>query len=470
MAVSAGAAPWDVTPRIVKTPAAAAQAEPAPKPLIKKALKREIDWSQPPASCVEDVVPAKPNETCIDLSRVADPRKEWPDDLPEDELAYWKANKRLMPYCRGSEVLRREAAQPGSMSPVSQQIAWMQVSGATNRDEKIAAIYAAARAHRMPPQIITGALYQESLFAELGVAEDGGNYSCGVGQINIQEWCRWANAQPAAKQAAIGWPAGVSCSTVPASLVQPFYDLAKLKLNGLPDYKMTKEHFMSIKDADAVKRFSPAPPEIQQLRLRAVRSFLGNCSNPMNGIAAKANELASLYRQVVPAGLKQSDQYRQGETFARKCRQAYNSTSYPMASGWLLAVGAYNAGPRVVDALAHFNGWTREDLQDPETFRGFTPANLIEAFYGAGRYDKKADVLRFRTLNGSDASWGWFKPCVLQRHIARVVQHVTLAGAEGLVTSLEGEAKCAKSDVDPKTGRILTNVPMERQMSSGRGF
>lgn len=428
-----------------------------------------IDWSQPPVGCVEDIVPTKAARPCPDLSGLENPSKadDYPN-LPEDELAYWRAHRGEMRFCRSKENLRRVTVDPNSVTPALLEISWMQISAAENRDQKIAAVYEASRVNKIPVQVLAGALYQESIFAELGVAEDGGNFSCGVGQINIQEWCRWAEGRSAALKAKLGWPAGAQCEQLPPALVAPFYEIAKTRLKDRPEYRMATADFENIPFEKVSNSFGPGERSLQKLRYAAARSFLQNCSNPTYGIAAKANELARLYREHIPAGLKMRDQYRPGEKFNRVCREEGYAKSYPLAVGWLLAVGAYNSGPRVVDALAYYNNWSQAQVQDPRTWIGMTPKKMIEGLYNAGKYDVRSDRTSFRNLQGGMSTLPWFKQCVLQRHVARVVQHSTLGGVEPIVSSLEGANKCAKPVLDRKTDEILrTSVPLERQRSAG---
>lgn len=428
-----------------------------------------VDWAQPPVACAEEVVPKQPNRPCLNLTGVVDPRNDWPS-LDPAEFAYWKANKQPLIYCRAKEVLRREDARPGSFSSGIVEISWMQFMAAQNTDKKVAAIYEASRKHELPAQVLTGALYQESLFSELGIADDGGNFSCGVGQINISEWCRWMNTQPLSEKKRVGWPrAQVNCALVKPEFVKPFYDIAKTRLNGEPEYRLMKTHFANIALKDVIASFPPAPEQTQAARFQLVQSFIQNCSDPHDGILAKANELASLYRLYVPAGLKARDTYLQGKQYQRACREKGYIAQYPLHSGWLLAVGAYNAGPRAVDSLAHYNGWSADDLKNPATFEGFTPAEMIKSLYWSGTYNKTTDKIDFTTVSGAPTNWIWFKPCVLQRHIARVVQHVVLPGNSAPVDTLEGAYKCAKSKFNPQTGELeQTAVPPHRQVSSGK--
>jgi hypothetical protein len=440
---------------------------------LTSALSRalaQVDWSQPPVACVEEVVPALPNIPCLDLSTVADPLKDYPTSLPNDQLIFWQTHKKQLGYCRAMEILAREQANPGSQSAGKVEVSWMQMIAVEHREDKITSVYEASRANKVPAQVLSGALYQESMFSELGIAEDGGNYSCGIGQINISEWCRWANDQSPDKKASLAWPqGGVDCSAISPSIVKPFYDIALTRLNGTPEYRLESQHFSGIALRDVAPGLPPGSAAVQAKRFQASMSFINNCSLIADGIGAKAHELATLYKNFVPKGLKQSDQYLPGQKYHRACIDHGYEGAYPLNIGWLLAVGTYNAGPRAVDALAYYNNWTPDEMRHPETFQDLTIPDLVASLYWAGAYSSSDDRIHFAKLDGSATSWMWFKPCVLQRHIARVVQHVTLPGAPVLVDSLEGAVHCAKSDFDPSTGALIkSGVPDSRQISSGR--
>lgn len=424
-----------------------------------------VDWAQPPVACAEDIIPHKINRPCPDLSKMENPTKDFPEGLSEQEISFWTQRKRPMQICRSTEVLRREAIKPGSFLPAVVQISWMQLKAAQNTQLKVNAVYEASRRHKMPVQVLVGALYQESIFSELGIAKDGSNYSCGVGQVNLVEWCRWANTAEAKYKTQIGWPAqGVNCDHLAATTIKPFYDIALRRLGNTPEYQINKSYFKDISYSQVVRSFSEAPEQVQRTRYNAAISFINNCETPTYGIAAKANELAHIYKIFIPKGMKERETYKPGEKFQRACVQKGFEGQYPLHSGWILAVGSYNAGPKAVDVMAHFKKLSREQMKSPDAFKNFTPKELVHSIYWSGDYKKSDDLIHFNLLNGSAARWGWFKLCVLQRHMSRVVSHTVQVGQQSPVESLEGEFKCAKSSFDPKTGKLLeSGVPPHRR-------
>ena len=445
--------------------------EPRESSLLQDAEFRAVNWAQPPLGCVEEMVPHRSDRACPDLSKVENPVKDWPADMPEAEYKYWYSHRRAINICRSEEVLRREKANPGSMPAGPVQLSWMALDSLRNRDVKVKAIYDASRETGIPLHVLTGAVYQESLFSELGIEDDGGNFSCGVQQINLIGWCQWANKQSAADKQAMGWPqATVPCADpnyVKLAYIRPVFEIATSRLNGLPGYRLNKTHFANIPLSSFVHKWPSASPELQQYRYQLIRSFVENCSEARKGILAKAHELAGIYNQFVSTALKNKDRYARGESFARSCREAQGNNAYPLHTGWLLAVSAYNAGPRSVDAVAHYQGWDRAAMNDPREVSSLSPVELVSSLYWAGRYNPRNDLIEFGGLNGTLKNWTWFKGCVAQRHIARVMQHVTLL-PEFFVDTLENGIPCARSTFDADGNLIKTAVPEHRQRSSGR--
>jgi hypothetical protein len=402
------------------------------------------DWAQPPLLCVEEVVPKVPDRECLDLSKVVEPAKDFPSEISAEDLAFWKAQKFGLSYCRALEILKREEANPGSQKASSVEISWMRKTAVLNHDLKVNAVYQAAHAYDVPPHILTGALFQESIFSELGVAEDGGNFSCGVAQLNSSEWCRWANSLTSSQKTQIGWPRGaVDCvDDANPVFIKPFYAIALTRLGGLPEYRLQPEHFKDIAFTDVVAGFPEGTAEKQKLRYQTSRSFLDHCGEPVAAITAKAHELERLYTEFVPQGMKMNQIYKDGEKFNRVCAADSTSRAYPLNTGWLLAVGAYNAGPKAVDIMAAYKNWNRSDVAKAETFSAFDAKSLIESIYKAGVYNSTLNVLEMNDLDGLPMKVKWMKMCVLQRHIARVVQHVTQPNIPPLADTLEGPQGC----------------------------
>ncbi len=413
------------------------------------------DWANPDVDCIENQIPKFIQ--CLDLSGVVNPVSDLPTTLTPDEVIYWSIDhKPDLNVCRAREVDRREKTFPGSMTKTALAWAWMWNKQADHIDEKLLATYEAAEAANMPPQILFGALKQESLLSDLGISVDGGNYSCGIGQTNVGEWCRFMNSFSDVDQIAFGWPVGISCAAdvLPSEIVKSFYDIALKKLGGRPDYELTPKEFAGILYDDVVVSFPPAIESIQKNRFTAISSFVKNCSDSKLGIAAKGKILNGLFSGI-PQGLKDAEKYPAGTTFPRSCMRKYQSPYFPLHTGWLLADAVYNAGEREISLLQHYFRMTVSSHESGSDWKTLTPHDLIEALYWGGKWNSKTKKIEYKSVYGIDASQTWFKSCVVQRHIARVIQYATLPGAV-IANSLE-TIPCAKTDPSA-----------DRQKSSGK--
>lgn len=400
-------------------------------------------WDQPQVLCPEEILPA--GRECLDLTRVKNPHVDFPSELSSEEKKLWSGKWAAdLKLCRHREILRREASYPGSFTPLQIQIAWMISNGGENAEAKLSAMMKASRTHEIPPYVLLGALTQESLLSSLGISPDGGNYSCGIAQLNIQEWCLGINSLPAAEKAKIGWPA-ISCSSVSSSMLKPFYDIARLKLNGRPEYRITATDFKDISFEQVKSSFPAAPESLQKQRYSAVHSFIRHCQDYELSISAKAKTLRHLFVNFVPSHLRSHERYTSGETFKRQCKLPYQSAYYPLHTGWLLAVAMYNAGPRQMKLLEHYYHGKVPAL---------SPTDLIEALHWGGEVRPGTNKVFYKGNDGKTYSQTWYKSCVVQRHVSRVIQHVSPAGAP-LARSLEQEP-CGPKD-----------VPLYRKNASG---
>ena len=414
------------------------------------------------------MVPSLPTQECPNFSETQNPLKDWPAISSVDQ-EYWSFHRRQLSYCRAKELMARETLKPGSQKESQLEISWMILESVKHSEEKIAAIYEANKKYKVPPLILTGALQQESLLAELSVSRDGGNYSCGIGQVNIREWCHWANNQSAETKRNMKWPAKeVPCESknlVNPGIIKPFYDIAISRLQGQPEYKLQKSHFDDIPLKKIKNQLPRASDTTQKQRYIIARSFLENCSSLQNGIMAKANELSLLYHYFVPKGLKDQDRYKDGDAFKRICKEKPADNAFPLHTGWLMAVSAYNAGPMIVDAVAHYQDWDRTAIAHTSTWNEFHADQLISSLYWTGKYNRQTDMIEFNGLDGKPKKWSWNKACIGQRHIARVVQHVTYR-PDFFVDSLEGDTQCAESIFI--NGLLMkSGVPPRRQASEG---
>jgi hypothetical protein len=88
------------------------------------------------------------------------------------------------------------------------------------------------------------------------------------------------------------------------------------------------------------------------------------------------------------------------------------------------------------------------------TWGTFTPRDLVEALHWGGKFREGTTRIYYTGQDGTTRSQNWYKSCVVQRHVARVVQHVSLGGTP-LLTSME-QVPCATGE-----------VPAYRRTSSG---
>lgn len=409
-----------------------------------------VDWENPPVMCPEEILPK--GITCPDFSKVEKVYEDFPSDFSAADIKDWKANKAAdLRLCRNQEVLRREKAKPGSYGAGVIENAWMVVNGGEHVAEKLEAVNNASLKYEIPPQILMGAMRQESLLSQLGVSPDGGNYSCGMSQLNIQEWCSAMNRLTDAEKVNLGWPTSVSCEddVLPTDIVKPFYDIAVTKLNGRQSYELTSKDFEGITFEQVSAGFPNASSEIQNKRFQAVSSFVNHCQDIGLSIDFKAKTLRSLFMNFVPKELREQNLYQDGKTFTRSCQAQYSSKAFPLHTGWLMAVAMYNAGPRQRDLVDHYFQIKKNN------YPVLSPLDLIEALHWGGKAKRFSDVVEFKNQSGDKMTQKWFKSCIVQRHVARVIQHATLP--------VESIAKSLEQDGCKNNGTI----PDYRQKSSG---
>ena len=410
----------------------------------------DIDWKNPPVMCPEDVFPK--GLKCLDFSKVTNVLTDFPDSTTADEIKDWKANKAAdLRLCRHQEILKREASKPGTYGPAQIENSWMIVNGSLNVKEKLEAVNEASSKYEIPPHVLLGAMRQESLLSSLGVSPDGGNYSCGISQLNIREWCGSINKLSDAEKAQYGWPESIECEdeTLPTDIVKPFYDIAVSRLGNRPSYQMTSADFAGITKDQVVKGFPKASRSIQAKRFQAVASFVNNCQNIRLATLFKARTLRGLFLNFVPKEIRQQNLYSEGETFAKTCASAYTNKAYPLHTGWILAVAMYNAGPVQSKLLDHY--FQIKDNQYPT----LSPLDLIEALHWGGKYSSSTNSLEFQDQSGKAFTQKWFKSCIVQRHVARVIQHVTLP-VESIAKSLEREG--CKQDTVPEYRKASSGI------------
>lgn len=408
-----------------------------------------VDWSQPPLACIENLIPSVPDRPCPDLSQVIEITKDITKEInlanPDDD-AFWKnpANKKALNYCRSEEILRRNEQAPGSVTAGSVQISWMRMTAMQGAQQKLAAIMAGSSKYKIPAYVLLGALIQESLLSDLGISDDGGNFSCGAGQINVLEWCRWANKQSPERKNQMAWPLDVRCENLQTEWVRPFQQIALQKMQNLPSYRLNKEYFKDITFADVEAKLGGASLKDKKRNFSTLQSFINNCGNATYGIEAKAHELSLLFKNNVPRGLREREIYPPGQSFQQNCQYKDQSGYYPLHTGWLLAVGAYNAGPKSTEVFPYYYGLNKQDADSAEKMSTMDPRRLVEGLYFGGKYNAATDRYEYMTLAGAPASNLAFKQCVLHQHVVRIVQHVTRSGEPMLLSTLSEVDGCRK--------------------------
>lgn len=429
-----------------------------------------MDWAHPPLRCIEEMVPAEP-ENCPDFREMGDPRDGFPKSISKEGRAWWGKHKGELAVCRARELIRRASKNPGYLSEGQTEWQLMLARGSEKREEKIDAIYDAGDRRGVPPHVLAGALFQESRMADLPVTEDGGNYSCGIGQMNLIEWCRFSESLSFEEQARLEWPReGLqaylnkrgeesACDTLARlEISKGFYEAAKERFGGSP-HLYTPERYAKLSESDVSSRFPGSGSEAQKLRFRMGRSFFLHCSDTDMGIEAKAHALRWLYVSKVPRALRQIQQYPDGESYpATGCKRVPRTKAYPFHAGWLLADAAYNAGANVVDLVSYY-------LRSPKNWAPLTPPLLIESIFMGGDFNTISGKIGFTGMSGRSMSIPWEAVCIAQRHIAHVIQEgLTREGARK-IHSLEGEDGCGSGSFFGIFGK---GVPKERSDSSGR--
>lgn len=403
-------------------------------------------WENPAVLCSEDSFPK--GVSCLDLTQVKDPSIDFPSSMSPEERTLWQNKYPVdLKLCRNKEVLRREDIRPGTYTPLQIQIAWMNAEGGKDSAQKHAAVLAASKKHGMPPQALIGAITQESLLSSLGISPDGENYSCGIGQLNIQEWCQGVSTLTKAEVQEIGWPE-ISCTQLTPKMIEPFYKIARTRLGSRPDYRISARDFSGITLLNVINGLPEASLEVQNLRFKAITSFINNCQNNSFSILLKAHALKTLFQRHVPSALRNAEIYKTGETFGESCQDSYPSKYYPLHTGWLLAVSMYNAGPVQLKVLEHYYQVRNSD------YPNLTPLDLIEALHWGGYAKSGSNRIYFEDQRGQTYSQTWYKSCVVQRHVARVIQHVTKPN-QSIARSLE-KVPCGKNE-----------IPSYRRTSSG---
>ena len=287
--------------------------------------------------------------------------------------------------------------------------AWSAIDGKMTFQRSIQATYDAANLYSIPPQVLAGAFMEESSYSNLGIVEDFGNWSCGIGQINIVEWCSWVQQLPMEKRKALGWPTDQIallksenplreyCAEdfIALETVKPFFSrgLDQITKGGprapymvldtwhsheLESFvQLGYEHFMvpfsSVENeiGEITRKHSLTPGQDQIIpvasdlrdgntllsdgvRYKIAMSFINNCNKIENGVTAKAFVLKSIYDQFIPREAKVAQKFQDSSKNPLICQQTVLSKSYPLNVGWLIADAIYNAGEEILPGILEY--------------------------------------------------------------------------------------------------------------------
>jgi hypothetical protein len=341
--------------------------------------------AQPKVGCVEEVIPSLPGDF---------------PDMTADVRAHWDKQIR-----DSQSVLNAQMPKFAGYGD-----SWANIEATKSAPGKANAIYQAADLYDLPPLVLTGALLQESSMAEFGISRDYGNWSCGLGQLNINEWCRWARAASPTIQSRTGWPIQEVADFIKSrpgqdlcgygyltpELAKPFHDIGIARLRaeepGAREFMLLQDEILQptrieypqvAAELRAIVKKAKLPTDsaLEKLRFLIAKHFAENCSDYRNGIQAKASTLKTIF-DTLPLEIQTAQHYKPGEHLERTCMRKTRSTAYPLSVGWLLADAIYNAGDQMVPAIYQYQA------HSGKTWEQFRPSDLIAAIHFAIKKDK----------------------------------------------------------------------------------
>ena len=400
------------------------------------------DLKNPPVACVEEAVPSFPN-----------------DYLVSEPFGFHPEIQEVLDRTRGNLYIGFPHLEDD----------WRLLNSASHAKSKIETIYQTANRYDMPAQILTGALLQESSMADFGINEDFGNWSCGIGQLNILEWCDWAIHQDPSTQDEIQWPRKEAnrvirenpgldvCSGyfLRASFAKPFYTIGmkRLRADGIqrPDFLLSNETFMNPKrienyqvwdgiNIESLKkthctrknRYNSECLKISKtdnethaasLRFLITQNFTEHCADYHYGIPAKGHTLRAIF-DTLPKEIKESQHYEENESYSRNCYQNQKSKVYPLQLGWLLADIVYNAGDEILPGIMNYQKKNHLDWNTME------PNQLVQAVH---------ETLKIKKYNRHLTPIG---RCEARFHIQNVIKNVTLPDAKIVDSTPEDNQSC----------------------------
>ena len=207
-----------------------------------------------------------------------------------------------------------------------------------DHDEKVAAVYAAAEEYNLSPVVLAGAILQESGAADLGIGRDFDNWTCGLSQISVNEWCPWIESKSPEFQDQLGWPRELIAqfkahhlgtdicaenTFIAREHVRPFQAIAidrmKKDIHSKVEYLLRPEYLIQPKPiefqevAESMKQIShqhqsnfAEDDDAQMIRYKMTKSYAENCSNHKLAVPAMAQNLFDLPTRIA----KQSENHK----------------------------------------------------------------------------------------------------------------------------------------------------------------
>jgi hypothetical protein len=249
-------------------------------------------------------------------------------------------------------------------------------------EEKVDIIYDAANDRLMPPLFLLSVIMIENNFVNDGLSYDGGNYSCGLTQINAFEYCMWAQTLDPEEAQSIDWPvteiSKVSSNDICSSDVvhKPVELMMREIRKSKSVSKMNRVDLQLVAKVpyEKIKANMEGDEDLKFARYKAAVSFLKHCQDPKFAIPALAEVLLQLHNDL-PSEIKNTSFYQPNEKPREGCRRSVTTPYYPISTSWLIAGAVFNAGDTIIPGLEKYKSkpWSEMQPNDLADLMHFIP-------------------------------------------------------------------------------------------------